>query len=203
MTHASKISAEDLAQTRAKAILKNGLYTLVLAQTCATTRGGVVVTKSRYSDQRLEAHFFRPTQINRCYATKTIQSAHQALTALDQVAKDIADKKAAKARAHDLTIGDIMVDYMCYTSARATFYQVVGIPHPKKIAAVRISQTFTSGDWMSGQVVPIIPDTVADANTPDAEIFAMSMESGEASCKLNGIRNLSKWKGKPINVYCD
>lgn len=203
MTHASQLSLHELEEHRAQTIRRGNRTKVVMSKTCPKTRGGVVISTARFQKDALEAHFFRPTQLNRWYESKKVESAHQALAALDKIAQDLADTKAKKAMAHDITIGTIMVAYSCYTSASARFYQVVGVPHRKKVEVVEIPQAYASGDWCYGSVVPVQPvDTDLLAHGP-RQVFTLSMLSGEASARLNSITTLSRWTGTPVSVHCD
>jgi len=203
MTHAAHLSLEDLEKRRTT-VARRASYggTVVLVQTCPKTRAGAVVVQMR-PENKLRAYLFRPTQINRYYADHAVASAHEALGILAKIDKDRQEKAAAKIAPHTLQIGDIMVETMGATMMRATFYKVVAIPHPRKVTLITLDSRYESGDWMAGQVVPVLPTTPEwDAAQPRWEV-TISMQSGGPEYRANSITCLRPWKGHSISVYSD
>lgn len=205
MAHAAHMTIDELNTVRTKTAQKSGYHrrTLVLAQTCPTTRGGVVVFQNTH-DRKMTAYLFRPTQTVRYYNSVPVESAHAALAMLEKVRTDMAAQKAAKVAPHTLAVGDIMIEMMGCTMARASFFQVTAIPHPRKVALAPLPERYDSGDWMSGSVVPdIAPNAAPIAHSSSDTIVTISMEHGTPQYRKNSVTKLSKWNGKPAYVYSD
>jgi hypothetical protein len=202
MTHANHLSLAELEKRRAEAIRKGQFDSILCSVTDPDTRAGLVIGRSSYGRAQISAYFFRPTQINRSFKKVALDSAHDQFGALDLLKDSLAEEKRLKSAAHTLEIGDVIAAVWGVTMRGVHFYQVVGIPHPRKVTLVPLKSTMISGDWMAGQEMPVLPDSgLASGEGAD---YMVSMESGSPMVNMrSSITYARKWDGNPIHTYSD
>lgn len=81
------------------------------------------------------------------------------------------------------------------------FYKVIDVPHPRKVTVVQINGKMVSGDWMGGQIEPV--DITVDP-TDQGITYMVDMSSGKPVCKTgSSIDRMTRWSGKPVDIWSD
>jgi hypothetical protein len=202
MTHANHLSLEDLEKRRANAVRTAHFDTVVCSVTDPDSRAGLVIGRSAYGRSPFTAYFFRPTQLNRSFKKVTLESAHDHIGALSMLQESLREEKRLKTAPHPLQVGDIIAATWGVTMRGVHFYQVVGIPHPRKVTLVTLPTKRISGDWMAGEEMPVLPSSgLASGDRVD---YTVTMKSGEPMVDMrSSITYARKWDGKPVHTYSD
>lgn len=198
MTSAHSMHIDDLTKRRKDAVRKAHFCSPLFALTCPETRVGVVVAEQNYGKKTMTAYYFRPAQINRSFASETVESAHDHFSALQKAKDKIAGEKAEKVAGHDFKVGDIIASVWGVTSRDVNFYKVVDASKKREVTVVELATYFHSGDWMAGSKLPIETQEIGSPRT-----FKTIVKNGTSYLKSNSITSAAKWQGKPISVHCD
>lgn len=204
----AKTAAEidRLTQRRRKTIATSSFNKPIEAWTDPESGAGVVISERRGFGRdavpETYAHFFRPRAINRSFHEEKITSNHQRIGVRDRLQVLIEGEKAAKVAPHDLKVGEVLANIWGHSMQDVSFWQVVGIPSPRKVDVVKLADRITSGDWMSGKKVPVVPEgTLAQG---EHRRFDVSMATGAPSLKTDSsIERFKRWDGNPVMIYSD
>lgn len=188
-------------QRRARELKGRG-YKILETHIDPETGAGVLLTSPPFgSEDEVHAHFYRPRQLRRGFKSEKITSNHARIGVRQRLQTLLQMEKDAKVAPHDLQVGEIIANIWGYSMQDVRFYQVVGIPHPRKVDVVQLPDRIISGDWMAGTKEPVVSE-----QPPQGEpmTFDVSMETGAAVLKTGSdIDRARRWDGKPVSVYSD
>jgi hypothetical protein len=168
------------------------------------TNSGVIVGIDNLMRRgEIKAVFYRGRQINRGYKEFKVQSAHEIVGLLDKLKSEINAQKAEKVAPHDFKVGEILASVWGATMRDVHFYQVVDIPHPRKVTLASLSSKMIEGDWMAGKKMPVLPKDgqLSDGQTAVYDAFVKNGTS-YVNCKSD-ITNCRRWDGEPVFIHCD
>jgi len=102
-----------------------------------------------------------------------------------------------------IKIGDIYHWSGGYNCTRNDYIKITGTAGKNKFKAVKLSKTQVSGDWMNGEVAPVI-----DSNCGDIIVKAMPSHFNDNEIILKDTSSkykeyYHKWNGKPNWENCD
>lgn len=201
-----------LPQKSAKRLdhLRGGYYTAKRFTPLAVVedgrgRGAIAYTKVDHKGESLtEVAFYEGGSIRSPLLRKPCSaSLHGALDIVARFEEHMGDIKALKQAPHTYKVGDVLVSTYGYTMTRASFYLVVEVPTPRKVALAKLSYRYATGDHHSGTVVPVLPP---EGQVPEGPrtVYTVSMAKGYP--KLVGFDSYSStklWDGNPVHTNSD
>ncbi len=197
---------ETLTKRRKTTVARSSFNKPIDAWTDPETGAGVVISERpdfrRKAETEIYAHFFRPRAVNRSFREEKITSNHARIGVRDRLKSVLDAEKAAKVAPHDLKVGEVLVNIWGATMQDVSFWQVVGIPSPRKVQVVKLGDRITEGDWMAGKKVPIVPEgTLAEGQSRTLDV---SMASGSPMLRTgSSIERFGRWDGNPVMIYSD
>ena len=197
---------ETLTKRRKTTVARSSFNKPIDAWTDPETGAGVVISERpdfrRKAETEIYAHFFRPRAVNRSFREEKITSNHARIGVRDRLKSVLDEEKAAKVAPHDLKVGEVLANIWGATMQDVSFWQVVGIPSPRKVQVVKLGDRITEGDWMAGKKVPIVPEgTLAEGQSRTLDV---SMASGSPMLRTgSSIERFGRWDGNPVMIYSD
>lgn len=196
MPHVSHRTDAELEQRRVGTVRKLTEATLVLANTCPTTRGGVVIVRAA-NGNHTKAYLFRRHVVHKPYAVVHPTTAHEMLDLIPRVARDAQaqqDRRTMWRNApHNLAVGSILHGA---GDAEDRFFQVVAIPTPKSVSIAAIPAIKARGPWNGP---PKLPQAQAPARLGDDPRHTVRISMSELGPKgrLGDLR-LTLWRGEIV-----
>lgn len=197
-------SQKRLAHLRPGGYLNKGFFPLAVVED-ERGRGAVAYTKTDHGGQTAtEVAFYEGGSIKRPLLRKDFSaSMHGALDLVARFEEHMGDVKALKQAPHPFKVGDVLVSVYGYSMTRATFYQIVEVPTPRKVALVTLRQYYSSGDHHSGSVMPVLPPEGGLAEGP-RRVHMVSMAKGYPRVVgMDSTSSVNLWNGKPVHTNSD
>lgn len=197
-------SQRRLSHLRPGGSLNRGFVPLAVVED-ERGRGAVAYTKTDHAGvATTEVAFYEGGSIKRPLLRKDFTaSMHGAMDLVARFEEHMGDVKALKQAPHAFEVGQILVSTYGYSMTRASFYQIVEVPTPRKIALVTLGQYYASGDHHSGSVMPVLPPDGGLAQGART-VYTVSMAKGYP--RLVGFDSYSSvniWNGKPVHTNSD
>lgn len=168
------------------------------------TNNGVIVGEDNLMrDGRIKAVFYRSRQFNRGFKEITVKSAHDIVGLLDKLKAEINAQKAEKVAPHDFKVGEILASTWGATMRNVNFFQIVDIPHPRKVTLAPLPSKMVQGDWMAGQKMPILPEN-GQLSTAETAVYGAFVKNGTSYVNFKSdITTCRRWDGEPVFIHSD